>query len=247
MFNISDYMNLPADCELGSIIFKKQIYEKAKLSRSDKELFTKNIEKILWNYSLKTQNINIKPFKDDIREYEEIEFISVVLKKPYKTKRIADIIMRTIPYPTVLTFEFENKIRIFTGHQRINLVDTSKNTIDEHIFTDWINLDNLDEIDQKFFRNLNIKNVNYTNFYTFYNDIINIIIQYNTSKIAGNYTSLPIDEMKLVYDDINSINSQIGFLKSQIKKETQFNREVELNIEIKKLKDRSEELKGRLN
>ena len=96
--------------------------------------------------------MNIKPFKDEIREYNEIEFINVLLKVPYKIKRIADIIMRTIPYPIVLTFENENKIRIFTGHQSTNLSDSSKNTIDEFIFTDWIDLNNLDDNDQRLFK-----------------------------------------------------------------------------------------------
>jgi phosphopantetheine adenylyltransferase len=41
--------------------------------------------------------------------------------------------MRAIPYPMVLVFENNNKIQIFTAHQRINLADSSKNTIEEFI------------------------------------------------------------------------------------------------------------------
>ena len=53
MFNISEYMDIPPKCKLGSTIFKKQFYENAKLNKSDKELFTKNIDKIHMELLLK--------------------------------------------------------------------------------------------------------------------------------------------------------------------------------------------------
>jgi len=128
MFDIYEYMNIPSKCELGNTIFKKLFYENAKLNRADKELFIRHVDKIKWNYCLKPINIPIKPFKDDIREYNEIEVITVKIKLSNKTKRLAEIIMRSIPYPMVLVFENKNKIQIFTAHQRINLADSRKNT-----------------------------------------------------------------------------------------------------------------------
>lgn len=240
-------MDIPKKCELGSTIFKKHFYEHAKLNKTDKELFIRHVDKIKWDCCLKPVNIPIKPFKDGIREYNEVEFITVKLNLSNKTKRIAEIIMRAIPYPMVLVFENENKIQFFTAHQRINLADSSKNTVEEFIFTDWIYLDNLDEQDKKLFESLNIKNLSFTNFYTFYNDIIWAIIRYNTSKVSGVTPKLHIDVMKSIYDQINEIDYEIDNIKGQINKETQFNRVVELNIEIKRLKDKRKELVGRLN
>lgn len=75
------------------------------MNKTDRKIFTKDINKIKWDYSLKKDNINIKPYKDDLREFSEIEFITVKLKNPDKTNHIAEIIMRTIPYPMVLCFE----------------------------------------------------------------------------------------------------------------------------------------------
>jgi hypothetical protein len=247
MAQIEKFLDIPATCEVGNVIFKKLFYENMELKKADRDIFTKYVDKIRWCYSLKENNINIKKFKDEKLEYDEIEFINVYLKAPNKLKRLADIIMRTIPYPMILTFEYENQIRLFTGHQRINLADSSKNTIDEYIFTDWINLDNLDESDQKLFEDLKLKNLSFTNFYTFYNDIIEKIIQYNVSKLSGGSSKLPIGEMKAIYDEINGIDYKIEFIKGQMKKETQFNHNVKLNIEIRRLKDKREDLRGRLS
>ena len=176
MIKLYEYMDIPSSCELGKVIFKKHFYEKANLNKSDKELFTKYIDKIIWDYCLKKDNINIEPFKNDNREYNEIEFIKVETISLEKTKRIAEIIMRTIPYPTVLIFKNQNIIQIFTAHQRTNIADNSKNIIEEYIFTSRIDLDNLDQNDQTLMKSLNIKNLSFKNFYTFYNSIIENII-----------------------------------------------------------------------
>ena len=109
MSKLTDFMDIPKSCKVGNTIFKKLFLENSKLNKTDQDIFTKNIKKIKWDYSIKRDNINIKPYNDGIREYNEIEFITVKLKSPNKTKRIAEIIMRTIPYPIVLTFLNEMK------------------------------------------------------------------------------------------------------------------------------------------
>jgi hypothetical protein len=248
MAKIEEFLDIPAQCELGNVIYKKLFYENMELKKADRDIFIKYVDKIRWCYSLKENNINIKKFQDEKLEYDEIEFINVYLKAPNKLKRLADIIMRTIPYPMVLSFEYGNEIRIFTGHQRINLADSTKNTIEEYIYTDWIDLNNLDELDNELFENLKIQNLSFTNFYTFYNDIIEAIIKYNASKLSGGSSIvLPVEEMKSIYDEIKAIDYEIELIQAKIKKETQFNRIVELNMEIKGLKDKREELRGRLN
>lgn len=246
MSKLAEFMDIPKNCEIGNTIFKKLFLENAKLSKADKDIFTKNIDKIKWDYSLKTDNINIKSYEDDNKEYTEIEFITIKLRSPVKTKRIAEIIMRTIPYPMILTFENSNEIRLFTGHLRINPADTSKNIIDEFIFTDWIDLDNLDENDIALFEDLKLKNLNFTNFLTFYNCIIENIIRYNVSKISDISSDLGVYELKDIYDEINNINNRIEFIKGKMKKETQFNHIVKMNIEINGLKEEMEKLRGRL-
>ncbi len=247
MSKLTDFMDIPKSCKVGNTIFKKLFLENVKMNKTDKDIFTKNVDKIRWDYSLKGNNINIKSYKDDFREYDEIEFITVKLKSANKTKRIAEIIMRTIPYPMVLTFLNTNEIRLFTAHQRISLADSNKNTIDEFIFTDWINLDNLDEHDQALFENLNLKNLNFTNFYSFYNDILEKIIRYNVSKIFKVCPNTEASKLKAVYDKIKKINTEIALIKGKMNKETQFNSNVEMNIKIKRLKWEREELMDMLN
>lgn len=247
MFKLAECIGIPKTCLVDNTIFKKLFYENANLNQADKKLFINHIDKIKWNYCLKNETINIKPFKDEIREYNEVEFFTVLVKSLVKTNRLAEIIMRTIPYPIVLTFQHHNEIQIYTAHQRINQADSSKNTLDEIIHTELIHLDHLDELDKTFFNSLKIKNLRFTNFYTLYQDIVDSIIKYNGSKLIGENLSSDTDEIKSIYDEIGLLNNKIQYLRNSIKKETQFNKTLEINMQIKKLEQKKKDLINDLN
>lgn len=223
------FLNIPDSCFIGSTIYKKLFYENANLSTSDKSLFTDTINKVVWLYCLKPETINIPAYKDEVRDYPEIEVIEVLLNKDYKLNRIAEIIMRTIPYPMLLIFKLEDKRQFYVAHQRTSQSDSSKNTIEEIIATDWL------ESDSDLFDKLDIKQMRFTNFYTLYSDIVDVISIYKVSDIIADNASITGAEARALSTQIEEIESQITNLRAKLKKESQFNRKMELNIEIKKL------------
>lgn len=223
------YFNIPEACNVFSTIFKKLFYENADLSTSDKELFSSVVNKITWLYSLKPNTINIKPYKDEVRDYPEIEFLEVIISEDKKVKRIAEIIMRAIPYPMVVIFKLDDKVQLWAAHERINLNDSSLNTIEDFLFTSWLSYDDA------LFKRLDIRKMRFTNYYTLYSDIVDAISIYNAESIIGASTNLPGEKAREILNQVNSIDIEITALRSSIKKETQFNRKVELNIRIKQL------------
>lgn len=228
-----EYLNIPKSCEVGSTIFKKLFYEKADLSATDKSLFVDSINKITWVYCLKTDNTNISPYKDANRDYTEVEIIEVELIKQDKLNRIAEIIMRAIPYPMLLIFKLHDKTQLYAAHQRINQNDKNKNTLEKFICTEW--LDN----DSPLFKKLDIKEMRLTNFFVLYSDIVDAISIYNASIIFHTNVDLTGEEARQATSKIEAIELEISSLRTKLKKETQFNRRMELNIQIKKLeKDR---------
>jgi len=232
------FLNIPDSCFVGSTIYKKLFYENAHLSSSDKSLFTDTINKVVWLYCLKPETINIPAYKDEVREYPEIEVIEVILNKEYGLNRIAEIIMRTIPYPMLLIFKLEDKIRFYMAHQRTNQSDSSKNTIEEFISTDWLSNDS------DLFAKLDIKQMRFTNFYTLYSDIVDAISIYNLSAIMPTDDTVTGAKARELSAKIEDIEQRIANLRSKLKKESQFNRKMELNIEIKRLEQSKNKLLG---
>ncbi len=233
-----DFLNIPDSCFIGNTIYKKLFYESADLSTSDKSLFTDTISKITWINCLKPETINIPAYKDEVRDYPEVEVIEVLVHKDYKLKRIAEIIMRTIPYPMVLIFKLEDKRQFYVAQQRTNQNDSSKNTIEEFIATDWL------ESDSALFAKLDIKQMRFANFYALYSDIVDTISIYNLSAIMPTDDNITGAEARELSAKIEEIEGQITSLRARLKKESQFNRRMELNIEIKKLEQNKNKLLG---
>jgi hypothetical protein len=232
-------LDLPNSCRLGSTIFKKQFLDAGDLSSADKKLISKHIDKVIWQASLKPTTINIQPYKDDVREYGEVEVIEVKLYEMAKVQRIAEMVMRSIPYPILLQLTNEEQIMIVAGHSRINLSDSSKNTIEEFFLTEWIDPAELTAFQKQFFTNIHASKLSSSNFYRFYDDFVKQIILLNASKWAdGYFEDRDAWEVKQISDQIVSLERQLDDLRAALNKETQFNRKVELNVRIKSFRKR---------
>ncbi len=240
-------LNISENCLANQTIFKKTFLESVDLLASDKKLINDHIRKVVWKYCLKSDNTNIPVYKDDEREYYEIEIIEVQLNETNKVKRIAEIIMRAIPYPILLVFINDNQIQLVTGDMRKNLSDNSKVTVDKFVYTDWFEIESGNPFVEKLLTDLNFKQLNFTNFYQLYKDINDKLNLYNISKVKGTIVSnenlnLSTSDMKDCYDKIQLLDTQITKLKSQLKKADSIKDKVELNMEINKLKQEKAQL-----
>lgn len=225
--DIYDKLNIPDECKINRTVFKKMFYENAALSKGDKDLFVDSIDKVTWIYCLNQDNMNIPAYTTEEREYLEIEVMEVVLSENKGIKRIAEIIMRAIPYPMMLIFCFEGKYQLWTAHQRFNLADNNKITLEEPICTEW------QDADSNLWDRLNIRNFRYTNFFDMYSDIVDTIAVFNAEKLTNKEISG--DEARELLRRNAEIDSQIAALRAELKKATEFNRKMEINMKIKKL------------
>lgn len=233
-----DFLNLPDSTYVGNTIYKKLFYDHAELGSRDRAIFTENIKKITWLYCLKPETINIAIYKDELRDYQEIEVIEVDLNRESRLRRIAEIIMRTIPYPMLLIFKLGEQLLLYVAHQRLSQSDSSKNTIDEFIATGWL------DRDSDLFNKLDIRRLRFTNLYTLYSDLVDIISIHNVSDIISKEKLISGTEARQLASKLDEIDNQIDLLRSRLKKDIQFNRKMELNIEIKRLERDKNNLLG---
>lgn len=242
-------MNVPIACEVGNTIFKKLFYENASMNNTDKDIFTNHIEKIIWKYSFKEENLNIKPYKTEELDYEEIAVIEVFLSDDSKYKRISEIIQKTVPYPLVLIFNIDDKILINTAHKRINRADISKNLVEDYIFSPWITLSNLRDNETQFLDSLEIMKFSFKNMYKFYHSFVEKINILNASFVTGDFDNLKakdLEEVSSLSNEIEILNKDIERLKLELKKEQHFNKKVDLNMKIKKIESKRNILIERL-
>ena len=225
--DIYNKLNIPDECRINRTVFKKMFYDNAVISKGDKDLFIDSIDKITWIYCLNQDNMNIPAYVTEEREYLEMEIIEVTLSENKGIKRIAEIIMRAIPYPMLLIFSFEGKYQLWAAHQRFSLADNSKVTLEEPIFTEW------QEENSILWDRLNISKLRYTNFYDMYSDLIDAIAVFNVSKLTDK--EINGEDARELLRRNAEIDNQIAALRAELKKATEFNRKMEINLKIKKL------------
>lgn len=236
-------MEIPESCRLGSTIFKKLFLQQKGMSSADKKLINEVIDKIIWQANLKPSTINIQPYKDDIYDYPEVEIIEVKLREKKKIRRIAEIVMLSIPYPMLIQFTYQDEILIAGGESRINQSDKSKNTIESYYFTDWINKNAPSEFEDKFLECINLSKIPHLNFFLMYQEIIKHFIFLEGSKWYLKYLNqLDHELIKKVNQELTRLELLRKEIIIQLKNEKMFNKKMELNIESKKIEDKQQNL-----
>jgi hypothetical protein len=242
-------MAIPEKCLLNKPLFKKLFQEHADLDITDKKALKDDIDKIRWVYTLKPSTLNIEPYRDDVREYDEIAIIQIDLTSAARAQRIAAFVNKAIPYPVVIVFSFADTIAISVADKRINQADKSKWVTHDAWITAWFNPDAPNEAQQKFMQDLTIKSLSFVNFYAFYTDIKNRIIALNTADRSGSYNLTSGDgainraEALRELDKLEQVKAE---LQNKLSKENQMGRQVEMTTKIKKYADQINGLKERL-
>ncbi|WP_207669256.1 DUF4391 domain-containing protein [Fonticella tunisiensis] len=232
-------------------IDKKTIYENIDLSSSERKIIAECIEKIEIAYVLNSKNINIQPYSDENMKYESIAFIGIKMRKKEKVERIAEILNCSIPNPIALVFEFEESILIATALKRLSKIDKNRAVFEKINLTDWINLDNIDDLQLQFINAIKMSNLPYTDFYEFYSAIDEAVFLINNSCIVKQFKISQNEEERIhkkdIIENIKSLEEKLAKIQIRINKEKQFNKKLELNIEASKIKDDIEGLKMNLN
>jgi len=254
-----EYLAMPKTCLLGKRIYKKQFHDNAKLTSADKKALSEDVDTIEWRYTLKPSTINISRYVTEELDYSEIALLYVRLKEAKRQQLIGKLLQRSIPYPMILVMEHEGGLLIQVADKRINQADNEKMVIESFLDTGWIHLLEPSDIQQSFLDDFCVTGFSYANFYTFYQSIVQRIIALNCAEQTGRYTLLESSEDM---DDSNKkepaqrriehlrtldeLEKQQISLRSALKRESQFNQRLELNMKIKKLAQEMDSVKEQL-
>ncbi len=239
---IYDYLAVPDSCGLGKRVFKKLFHEYTKLLAADKKAFSEDIERITWEYTLKPSTIPIQPYEDEQREYLEIAVIDVELSEQRRTARIAEVMHRAIPYPLLLVFRLDSCCALSTAHKRFSQAEKGAMVAEDMILTRWIDMENSGKVERNFLDSLNIADFPHTHFYAFYSALADRLLAFACSRLTGEYRMESQSTVERSRRErlaaCHELEVQIEDCKAAIKKETQFNRQVELNTELKELQSK---------
>ena len=96
-----------------------------------------------------------------------------------------------------------------------------------------------------------MKSLDYSNFYKFYKPIDDRIYTFKNLDVAGWYKgnddNESIENIKEIIEKVNTYNGEFKKVIAKIKKESQFNKKMKLNVETSKIKEEIQRLQDILS
>lgn len=212
-----ELFNLPYNTIIQRFVAKSHF--DSVTNTKQKSLFTNDVAKIMWCNTLSTETTNL-PHK----EIEEIQIFSIELKVQKEIKSILEIIDKTIPYHIIFIVSFGDEVYLSASAKHASPLNENKSVIDWTYTSQWFR-----DTGNTF--NFNLKKDIDTVFF----DFCQQLSQKSISSIKN------IAELTAYNARFSSLTKEIELQKKKISNCIQFNKKVELNLNLKKLE---EELKN---
>ncbi len=215
-------IGLPKSTEFNKRIPKQKFYENLTVSPILKRAFIDQIKVIYWKNKIDSNTTNLA----EGETVTEIEIFEIKLNKPKLDETVLRQIDKEVPYHIIFLLEYEGKYQAWTAYKEAVASGNNAFKVGIYYHTDWLEEDELPlKID-----GLNIDKV-YENF---------------VRQIAGDALQTENSESlkESVFRDAHrqELQKQISVLQTKIRKEKQFNKQVELNSDLKLLRALLEEL-----
>jgi len=214
--------DFPKKTFFGRVLPKSKIYEHASPTPSVKDLFIREVDKIIWSYKLSPETINL-PAKGYV---QEIQIFTIALKTGTLKHEVLQAIDRAIPSPIFFALSFEHKIRYIAAYKRRNEADQSKRVVSGYFETNWLP-DDTGRVALPVVLDLGGL------YHTLLRGILPLPSRQNET----------IDELVSRVEKLRLKEREAVKAEVRLKKEKQFNRKVEINAELRSLKQEIEALK----
>lgn len=216
-------MGLPKKTEFNRKIPKQKFYDNINVSPTLKKVFIEQVESIYWKNKIAISTTNLAPGT----YVTELEVIEVRLRSPLLEDNLLRQIDREIPYHILFLLKYQGKYQAWIGYKEATLSGDKAFKVNSYYHTDWLVEDDLP---------LKLEGLNIDAIYEgFVRQIAGDTLK---AEVAGESlkNSVARDEKR------QSLERRIEMLKTQIRKEKQLNKQMQINTELKKLKKELEVL-----
>jgi hypothetical protein len=215
-------LDLPKSTEFNRRIPKQKFYENLAVSPALKRIFVEQIRVIWWRNKIAPATMNLAAGET----VTEIEVFEVCLSAPQLDEAVLRQIDKEIPYHILFLLEYEGKYQAWTAYKEAAGSGTNAFKVGNYYHTDWMEEAALPlKLD-----GLNTDRV--------YENFVRQIAGETLTSGAGETLKESVERDKRRQE----LQKQIAALQVKVRREKQLNKQVQLNIELKKLKKALEEL-----
>ena len=213
----------PKQSAFGKVLPKSKIYQHARVTRRVQQCFVDQVSRIIWQYKLSPETINL-PARAGV---PEIQVFTIALKTEEPNEDVLRCIDKAISFPIVYEVTFEDRIKEMAAYKRPSEADSAKWVVGDYFETDW---QPADTERSPLPVSLDLAGL--------YEQLLRRLMPLP----ARNGESLKAHAERLAA--IRSKQRECNKLEARVNREKQFNRKVELNAELRTIKNELESLIG---
>lgn len=230
----------PSTAKVDKIIPKNKFYQRGSANHRIERLFVEQVDSICWAYKLSPHTINL----NDSETIKEIQIFSIVSRVERLDTEVLQFIDKVIPSPIIFEIVFKDKIKVIATYKRQSQADSQKVVLGKYYATDWQDpaqredlpiVFGIAELYEYFIEQL-LLSINKAS-----QDVVLIPnIKANLSTMTQKTDCI---EDKIAHTEkLALLTKQINELQKRIYKEKQFNRQVEMNLQLQTLQKQLKEL-----
>jgi len=235
-------LDLPASSRVDQRVPKKLLLENGAPTAADKRIINDGIEELLWLAALKPTTIGVPKYRDDEREYLEIAVLRLTLRAAAKATRLVELVHRAVPYPLLLLTEqagHDARPGLSAAHKRWSQGEAGKTVLEGNIVAAEWDAER-DGARWPAFRNaLALGQQPRTTLHALYQGWIDTLLALHAARATGAFAVAGNAEHAAARRDALQecarLDAEITRLRAAGAKEKQMARQVELNLELKRV------------
>ena len=232
--------NPPPRAVVNTVITKKLFLDQMKLTPTEKKLIRDDISSIHMRIVLQPQTIGLPEYETEEYQYKQIVISEVVLNRQSVCFAIARLLQQAFPYPLILLLKYGEEYMINWADKRVNLSDKSKRVVENLEFTRWINPSNTDSVTKGFLNSLDTTKPKCHNLKELFDILKNRFYMLAVADETGSYSEAKPDNIFYYREQMALLTQNREEQKKiteELKSETQFNVQVQLNGNLKNLQN----------
>ncbi|HAT7753326.1 TPA: DUF4391 domain-containing protein [Legionella pneumophila] len=207
-----ELLNFPDKAAVNRQITKKKLFEWIQANTAIKNLFTTQVERMIWAYKLSPETINLSS-KDGI---EEIQIFEIFLKGRELNNELLKTIDKIIPSPILFVIYDEEYIQYRAAYKRISDADSTKWIIGDYFESSWmVKRYKKSDLPQA----LDLK--------TLYHSLLQELIPLAKRQDES------IEQLLTRYQVLNQLERKLDQLQKKLQQEKQFKYKVEINAQLR--------------
>lgn len=241
--NVAEVMaalRLPEGARVDQRVPKKMLVEHGAPTAADKRRINEGIEELHWRAALKPTTVGVPDFRDTVREYLEIAVLSVVLRADAQTGRLSELIHRAVPYPVFLIVSQGDALSVSLGHKRWSQGEAGAMVLDGDLVVLDLDPGGRDAaFVQAFADALDVARQPRAHLHALYQGWMDTAFALLAARVTGVFamaeSSSRAAARRVALAECARFEVRMASLRAAATKETQIARQVELNLEFKRI------------